>query len=207
MSTRPTPNAPQPEVTEEDLAAISTSDAEAPLVASERANQAFLLFGGVLAVGATALILVLIVVSVTLRYFFNSSVPLAAEGPTYFFPWLIAGGAIVAMSQKAHVAVEAIVERLSGRAHDWAQVGIWATCTLLLGYLTYLSVYLIGPLSAVSTPIMGWPQLGSFAAFILMAAVMTLQSALRTVTYVRHGAPHASENYDAPVNAASKENH
>jgi hypothetical protein len=40
-----------------------------------------------------------------------------------------------------------------------------------------------------STPIMGWPQLGSFGAFLVMVAVMTVQAAARTLHYVRHGVP------------------
>ena len=189
----------EPVISEEDLASLSTGEEETPLRASERINQGFLIFGGVLVVTATAFILGLIVTSVVLRYFFNSSLPLAAEGPTYFFPWLIAGGAIVAMAQKSHVAVDALVERLHGKAHDRAQIAIWGFSTLVLGYLTYLAAYLIGPLSAVSTPIMGWPNLGSFAAFILMAAVMTIQAALRTYAYTCGGAPHNSDSYDSVV--------
>jgi hypothetical protein len=36
---------------------------------------------------------------------------------------------------------------------------------------------------------MGWPQLGSFGAFLVMVAVMTVQAAARTLHYVRHGVP------------------
>jgi len=36
---------------------------------------------------------------------------------------------------------------------------------------------------------MGWPQLGSFSAFIVMVAVMAIQAGARTVRYARHGVP------------------
>src|SRR5699024_3405986 len=101
----------------------------------------------------------------------------------------IAGGAIVAQGRRGHIAVDVLVGRLRGRALERAHIAIWAFSTLLLAYLTYLAVYLIPPMAAQSTPIMGWPQLGSFSAFIVMVAVMAVQAGARTVHCIRHGIP------------------
>lgn len=185
MSTRP-----DPVLTEEDLAALDTSEGHGEDARpEEKVNALAARLGAVIALIAGAAIIVLVAIAVALRYIWNSSLPIAAEGPTYLFPWLIAGGAIVAQASRAHIAVDALVTRLGPRGYQRAQVAIWAAVTVLLAYVTYLAVYLVGPMAAQSTPIMGWPQLGSFGAFVLMAAVMTVQAAARTVHYVRHGAP------------------
>lgn len=179
-----------PVITEADLEALDTSEGHGDDAQPEELiNAVTARIGGWIAIVATLVIVVLVTAAVFLRYFMNSSLPIAAEGPTYLFPWLIAGGAIVAQGSRGHIAVDVIVSRLNGKAHDRAQIAIWAFSTILLAYLTYLAVYLIPPMAAQSTPIMGWPQLGSFSAFIVMVAVMAIQAAARTIHYVRHGAP------------------
>jgi TRAP-type C4-dicarboxylate transport system permease small subunit len=195
-STSPTPPASprgpgrDPVITEEDLAALDTSEGHADDARPEEPlNEITARIGGWIAMLATAVIVVLVTLAVIMRYFLNSSLPIAAEGPTYLFPWLIAGGAIVAQGSRGHIAVDVLVSRLQGEAYRKAQIAIWAFSTLLLGYLTYLAIYLIGPMADQSTPIMGWPQLGSFGAFLVMVAVMTVQAAARTLHYVRHGVP------------------
>ena len=195
-----------PVITEEDLAALDTSEGHADDSRPEEIlNEVTARIGGWIAILATAVIVVLVTLAVVMRYFLNSSLPIAAEGPTYLFPWLIAGGAIVAQGSRGHIAVDVLVSRLTGESYRRAQIAIWAFSTLLLAYLTYLAVYLIPPMAAQSTPIMGWPQLGSFGAFLVMTAVMTLQAGARTVHYVRHGVPDHALPLTAQSPTASKE--
>src|SRR5699024_6484136 len=122
----------------------------------EPVNAACATVGGWIAIVATVLIVALVAVAVVVRYVVNSSLPFAAEGPTYLFPCLIAGGAIVSQGSRGHIAVDVLVGRLRGRALERAQLALWPFATLLLAYLTYLAVYLIPPMAAQSTPIMGW---------------------------------------------------
>lgn len=201
-------SARDPIITEEDLEALDTSEGHSDDAQPEEpVNAITAQIGGWIAIIATLAIVVLVTVAVFLRYFMNSSLPIAAEGPTYLFPWLIAGGAIVAQGSRGHIAVDVLVARLSGTGHDRAQIAIWAFSTVLFAYLTYLAVYLIPPMADQSTPIMGWPQLGSFSAFIVMVAVMAIQAGARTLHYVRHGAPapgHGPET-SGPVQDLSKE--
>ncbi|MGP9745665.1 TRAP transporter small permease [Brachybacterium sp. AOP29-B2-41] len=179
-----------PVITEEDLASLDTSDGHSDDAQPEEPiNRVTAQIGGWIAIISTLLIVALVTLAVIMRYFLNSSLAIAAEGPTYLFPWLIAGGAIVAQGSRGHIAVDVLVSRLTGKAFERAQIAIWAFSTLLLAYLTYLAVYLIPPMAAQSTPIMGWPQLGSFSAFIVMVAVMAIQAGARTVHYFRHGIP------------------
>ncbi|MEX5269696.1 TRAP transporter small permease [Kocuria sabuli] len=181
-----------PVITEEDLAVLDTTgEANEPLHATDPVNRIFLRIGGTLCVVLTVGITALVTASVILRYFFNSSIPIAAEGPSYFFPWLIAGGAIVAQAQLGHVAVDVLVSRLGEKGYARAQLAIWIFVTILAAYLTYLGIYMAGPIAEQTSPIMGWPQLGSFSAFIVMTACLALQAAARTYLLWRHGPAHA----------------
>ncbi|WP_114856240.1 TRAP transporter small permease [Brachybacterium sp. YJGR34] len=193
-----------PVITEEDLASLDTSEGHDDEARPEEPINALCArIGGWIAIAATLVIIALVTVAVVMRYFFNASLPIAAEGPTYLFPWLIAGGAIVAQGSRGHIAVDVLVGRLTGTAAQRAQIAIWGFSTLLLAYLTYLAVYLIPPMAAQSTPIMGWPQLGSFGAFLVMVAVMALQAGARTVHLLRHGVPAEG----TPTQVSPKEDH
>lgn len=191
MSTQPAKGrVADPVITEEDLAHLDTqSVVDQPLEATDPINRMFLRLGTVICVVLTLVMTVLVTVAVVLRYFFNSSIPIAAEGPTYLFPWLIAGGAIVAQAQMSHVAVDYVLTKMSEVTYRKATIVIWAFVAVLLAYLTYLGLYMAAPMAAQSTPIMGLPQLGSFAAFIVMTFVMCLQAIARVVHIVRNGPP------------------
>lgn len=204
MSTKPTmERGADPVITEEDLARLdTTSVVDQPLEATDPINKMFLRLGTVICVVLTLVMTVLVTVAVVLRYFFNSSIPIAAEGPTYLFPWLIAGGAIVAQAQMSHVSVDYVLTKMSAATYRKAVIGIWVFVAVLLAYLTYLGLYMAAPMAAQSTPIMGLPQLGSFAAFIVMAFVMCLQAIARVVHIVRNGPPERITDLTDPEAAA-----
>lgn len=191
-------------ITEEDLERL---DARAELdklePATDPVNAVFLRIGQAIAVTLTIVMTALVTVAVVLRYFFNSSLPIASEGPTYLFPWLITGGAIVAQAQMGHVAVDVFHSMLRGRNYRLATIGIWAFSTVVLAYVSYLAIYMVGPMAAQQTPIMGWPQLGSFGAFIVMVVCLTIQAAARTVYFIRHGVTRPEHDSDvSPVESS-----
>lgn len=177
-------------ITEEDLAHLDDkSVTDEPLEATDPINKIFLSIGQWIAVGMTIVMGLLIVVAVVLRYFFNSSLPLASEGPTYLFPWLIAGGAIVAQAQMGHPGVDFFLTMLKGKAYQWANIAIWVFITGLLIYVGYLGIFMAPSKAAQTTPIMELPQIYSFAAFIFMVLVMAAQAGVRVYFFVRDGAP------------------
>ena len=72
-------------------------------------------------------------------------------------------------------------------------VAIWIFSTILMAYVTYLALYMAGPMAEQRTLIMGWPQLGSFGAFIVMTGCMTIQSAARAWFFWKQGAIRQNE--------------
>lgn len=201
--TAPRGDVEHPVITEEDLQRLdTTSVVDRPLEATDRVNAVFLKIGTVIVVVLTVVMVALVTVAVVLRYYFNSSLPVASEGPTYLFPWLIAGGAIVAQAQMSHVAVDYVLTKMSEATYRRTVIGIWVFVAVLLAYLTYLGLYMAGPMAAQSTPIMGLPQLGSFAAFIVMTFMMCLQAIARVVHIVTHGPPVRITDLTSPEAAA-----
>ncbi|WP_309131542.1 TRAP transporter small permease subunit [Brevibacterium sp.] len=176
-------------ITEEDLAAIDVQGVlNEPLRATDPINKIFLVIGTAMAVIATIGIGGLMLINVALRYIWGSSLPVATEGPSYFFGWLIAAGAIIAQAQLGHVAVDLVPSLLRPRARKALLVAIWVASTLLLAYGAYLGLYLSGVLSDQKTLVMEWPVLGSFAAFIVMMLVMAVQALIRTILLLREPA-------------------
>lgn len=176
-------------ITDEDLAALDTKSVlDEPLEATDKVNAAFLKVGSAVVVVLTIVMTILVALSVFMRYVMNSSLEIAAEGPTYLFPWLIAGGAVVAQSQMAHVGVTYFLEKFKGKAFRNLSVGIWAFIGLLMAYVTYLGIYMAGPMADQVTPILGWPQLGSFAAYIVMSACLSAQAFARAWFFAKTGA-------------------
>lgn len=195
-----------PVITEEDLASLDTqAGLDEPLRATDPVNAFFLRSGSVIIVLLTIIMVILMTVAVVMRYGFNSSIAIAAEGPTYLFPWLIAGGAIVAQAQMAHVGVNYFLEKFKGRAFEVMSVGIWVFVALLMAYITYLGIYMAGPMAEQRTLILGWPQLGSFGAFILMTACLCLQAAARAWFFWKQGALREGESVAGTPSGSVKE--
>lgn len=207
MSTSAAAPVKAPVITDEDLAALDTqSILDEPLVATDPVNSFFLRLGSAMVVVLTIVMVIIMTIAVFMRYALNSSLPIASEGPTYLFPWLIAGGAIVAQAQMAHVGITFFLEKFRGRTFEYVSIGIWVFIAILMAYMTYLGLYMAGPMAAQETLIMGWPQLGSFAAFIVMTACLAVQAAARAWYFHKQGAIRESEpGTDVPTEEHTKE--
>lgn len=189
-----------PIISEEDLEALDTSSViDEALEATDPVNAIFIKIGTYLALAATIVMGVLITIAVVMRYVFNSSVAVASEGPSYLLPWLIAGGAIVAQAQMAHVGVDYFHEKFKGKAYEIVSLGIWIFVTVLMVYMAYLGFFMAGPMAAQSTPIMGWPMLGSFSAFIVMSICLAIQAAARVYYFKKNGAIRSLEPGKEPT--------
>lgn len=196
-----------PVITDEDLAALDTTSVlDEPLAATDHVNAVFLRVGTAAVVVLTIVMVSIMTLAVIMRYVFNSSLAFAAEGPTYLFPWLIAAGAVVAQAQMAHVGVTYFLEMFRGKAYQAVSTGIWVFIAVLMAYITYLGIFMAGPMAAQETLVMGWPQLGSFAAFIVMSACLSIQAAARAYFFWKNGAPRDVEpGTDVPTETATKE--
>ena len=184
-------------ITEEDIKRLDTQSAlDEPLEATDPINMWFLRIASWFCVALTIVMVILVTVAVVLRYVMNDSIDLASEAPSYLLPWLICFGAIVAQAQMAHVGVNFFLEKFKGKAYEYMSIGIWIFVAIVMAYMTYLGIYMAGPMAQQETPIMGWPQLGSFASFIVMTTCLCIQAAVRAWYFYKNGALHTVDMVD-----------
>ncbi|WP_104176764.1 TRAP transporter small permease [Cryobacterium sp. Y50] len=162
---------------------------------TDRVNLWATYVGAIVTIGTTIVIGALLVIGVVMRFGFNSSLDFAIEIPTYLFPWLIAGGVVIAMGRGGHLAVDFFVSKLSRRKRRWLDTGVWLVSTLTLVFLVDVASLLITPFSYQKSTILGWPMIGSYSAFIYMAISLAVQSAGRLWTAFR-GTHHQEEIND-----------
>lgn len=146
--------------------------------------------GGAIAVASMAVIGGLLVVSVVLRFAFNTSLGFAVELPTYLFPWLIAGGVVAAMGRGGHIAVDYFVGMTPKALQRWIDVLVWALTTAALAYLCYLATLMVQPFSTQNSPILGLPQITSFGGYLYMAVSLTIQAGARLYTALKGPIDH-----------------
>lgn len=162
---------------EEDLTEIDQPDLTVVVPRGDGPiNEVLRRVGACVAILAMLIVWVLLLMGVVLRYMTGASMDFATELPTYLYPWIIAGGVVVAMSLGGHIAVDALTSRLKVRSNRALQVGVWALSGVLFAMITVLSLRLVDPLLAQITPILGWSRLGSFSAFLVMALCLSVQS-------------------------------
>lgn len=145
-----------------------------------RLDRLLILVGGATAVLVLVIVGITLLTSVVLRYVSGSSLGFATELPSYLFPWLICGGIIAAAATNGHLAVDFFVERLPGRPRRVVAVSMWLLVVFAFWVLLTASVRIMGAYSQ-STPILGWPSVGSYFAFPITLAVLMVHSAGRAV--------------------------
>lgn len=168
------PNDPQP-IEQPDPFALVT----------DRINLWATYLGGVVSILAFAVIGVLLLVAVTLRFAFNTSLGFAVEIPAFAFPWLIAGGVVAAMGRGGHLAVDYFANKLPAGPRRYLDIFVWALSTVTLAFLVHISTLMIRPYMTQSSPILGLPMMLSYGAYIYMAVSLTVQSAARLYTAFR----------------------
>lgn len=201
---RPTVRDGERILSDADLAAVDRPELETPTPrGTDVVNEAFRRLGAAIAVAAMLIVWALLLIAVALRYVTGSSMDFATELPAYLYPWIIAGGVIVAMSLGGHIAVDFVLTRLRPGVRRGVEIGVWTVSGLLFALVTALCVPLLSPLVEQITPILGWPRIGSFAAFILMTVALTVQCLARAVHIARGGA----EAVPGPAGSAPEEVH
>ena len=128
---------------------------------------------------------VMVFANVVLRHFFDSGINISAELSRFLFIWLTFLGAIVAMREGAHLGMDMLVHRLSGKALIAAVLAsqslVFGCCVVLLwGLLRQhaLNMSNIGLLTGLSMGVV------YSVAYLCAASIgaMTLANIARLVT-------------------------
>jgi TRAP-type C4-dicarboxylate transport system permease small subunit len=85
------------------------------LRAARRLDQAIVLVGIVIVATTIGALFLAIFTNVVLRYLFDQGIVWAYEIPAILFPWMVAGGAVLASQAGRHIAVEILIAALPPR--------------------------------------------------------------------------------------------
>jgi TRAP-type C4-dicarboxylate transport system permease small subunit len=85
------------------------------LRAARRLDQAIVLVGIVVVAATIGSLFLAIFTNVVLRYLFDQGIVWAYEIPAILFPWMVAGGAVLASQAGRHIAVEILIAALPPR--------------------------------------------------------------------------------------------
>ena len=145
----------------------------------KRLDRLLAVLGGV--VGATVMVVIggTLLVSLVLRYLTGSSLAFATELPSYAFPWLVCGGIVAAAGTGGHMAVDFVVMRLPAAMRRVVEIITWAIIVVALVLVVLASWRLMASFQGQGTPILGWPAVGSYLAFPISLALLTVHAAVR----------------------------
>lgn len=105
-----------------------------------------------------ALMVLLVLGNVVLRYVFDTGLTLSEEMSRWLFVYLVFIGAVVALHERAHLGVDSLVNRLSARGRRACLVAslllmLWATWLLLKGSWTQTLINLETTAPASGLPV------------------------------------------------------
>lgn len=134
---------------------------------------------------ALAIMVCMVFGNVVLRYGFNSGIAISEELSRLLFVWLTFLGAIVALHERAHLGVDALVSKLS-RPGRMACLVLTYLTVLGCGWLilrgsweqTMINLDTVSPVSGIS---MAWFY-GTGVVFAVSALAMTLYDLIRLAT-------------------------
>ncbi|MBL4826852.1 MAG: TRAP transporter small permease [Spongiibacteraceae bacterium] len=85
-------------------------------------------------------------VQVILRYLFNTGLVWSLEATTYSFAWLMLIGISYGVRTQAHIAVDLVSSRLSGKTKFYTELLVVVLCIVYAGLMFYGSAVLVNRL-------------------------------------------------------------
>lgn len=135
---------------------------------------------------AAALVLaevMILLVGVIARFFFNYPLTWTDELATTLFVWLAMLGAVVALQRGQHMRLTAVVARLSPPAQALLQAFAACAAILFLGLMVWPSLQYAREEDAIATPALGWSNVVRGAAIPAGIIMMLLTQLFRLAQY------------------------
>ncbi len=133
-----------------------------------------------------AVTMVLVVVNVFSRYFFNKPIAWVEEVATSCFVYTVFVGAAWCLRTRQHVGVDLLVERLPVKAREIVHFLTDIVILVLNSYVTYLSVLFIRSSRAKTMPILKISVNYLYAALTLGFGLMAIYSLVHCWEDIRH---------------------
>ena len=125
------------------------------------------LIASVVSVLALAIMFIALMLEVIVRYFTDQSLGWTTESPSFLFPWLVMGGAVLAAQHGQHITVKAILGFLSNSVTKVLFVILELIVIAFFGYLAYVGFDVLKVVASEVYPI---TKLSAKWAYIALVA-------------------------------------
>lgn len=105
---------------------------------------------------------VLVFLGVIYRYFLGSSLVYATALPTFLFPYLIMGGAVIAAARREHLSVDYALLRTPRVLQRWLPFLTKLLVVVAFVWVAIIAVRVLPTLATSITPLLGWPASWAF---------------------------------------------
>ena len=135
-----------------------------------------------------AITMVLVIINVFSRYFFNAPIAWVEEVATSCFVYTVFVGAAWCLRTRQHVGVDLLVDRLPEKAREVVHLLTDIVILVLNGYVTYLSVLFMRSSKVKTMPILKISSVWLNSALILGFGLMTIYSLMNLIRTIREPA-------------------
>ena len=132
-----------------------------------------------------AVTMVLVIINVFSRYFFNAPIAWVEEVATSCFVYTVFVGAAWCLRTRQHVGVDLLVDKLPEKARDVVHLLTDLIILVLNGYITYLSVLFMRSSKVKTMPILKISVNYLYFALLLGFGLMTIYSLIHCGTDIR----------------------
>ena len=128
-----------------------------------------------------AITMVLVIINVFSRYFFNAPIAWAEEVATSCFVYTVFVGAAWCLRTRQHVGVDLLVDRLPEKAKEVVHLLTDLVILVLNGYVTYLSVLFMRSSKVKTMPILKISVNYLYAALLIGFGLMAIYSLVHCI--------------------------
>jgi TRAP-type C4-dicarboxylate transport system permease small subunit len=146
-----------------------------------------------LVMATTVILLVLLGVNVAVRYVLEAGgIEWISEVPAQLFPWMIAGGIVMATQRGGHIAVDFAYKLVGDRGGRWLAISIQALVSVAYGVLFVVAWQVADIVAIERSPLLGISGSWGYYALMFAAAGTSLASLnilLRVAVYGTQALP------------------
>ena len=133
-----------------------------------------------------AITMVLVIINVFSRYFFNAPIAWVEEVATSCFVYTVFVGAAWCLRTRQHVGVDLLVDRLPEKAREVVHLLTDIVILVLNGYVTYLSVLFMRSSKVKTMPILKISSVYLNASLTIGFGLMAIYSLVNLIQDIRH---------------------
>jgi TRAP-type C4-dicarboxylate transport system permease small subunit len=135
-----------------------------------------------------------LLVNVVLRYAVGSGIPWAYEIHAVLFPWLVAGGVVIATARGRNIAITILPDFLKGRSHTFLMLAIDFAVLVIAVSVLWSSQPIIRASQFQMLTTLGVTQVWGYASLVYAFGLISILAALDALNLLLTGSPLADDD-------------